>query len=319
MRRRHQLEADDFLRRRGLTIPNLIMPSSTAVTSPIFSLPVEGLSNSFSLVASQGSQGPLSSSEVMRQVDNNAAVQITSEKPRKLFADDLFKYLDFSRMPAATKLEAKKSLNELKQEQDLSGWESPVTDGPSSCTDQKSSGMENMAESCEHACDNGSVENGLRSNIEQQQQQQILAGSNIGGFSLAQNQQQTQQLSQQMSQLSAMLSSASFSPYFCGYHGPYTTFPAAHGHAPFPLLTGNAFVMPPGQSQVHSFPAQVHTQASSTEGLSMGVNMAPVCGLQQPSLGSTGPVQQTVSNSTECAPIPTAHDLVSSNLPGTSG
>lgn len=340
LRRRQQTEAEMFLRRHGMS---MLTPP---VNSPMFNLSVEALSPSFHHLhntANHGTAGGTGGQDALpgspslpRRGGEAGSGSPIQEKPRtKLFTDDLMKYVDFSHMPQAPiKLETKKSLNEIKQEQSLAGWDGGMY-GEGAATGLQASGRTRSLDQAEFPGEPGSTSSSRKSSVDlstsqssipealrqqqqQQQHQQQYQGGGGGGIMhhaphqylpqahlAASAQHHQHQFSQQMSQLSAMFSSAPFPPFYgYGYHGPYPTFPATGGHGHhthFPPLNNNTFVMP---HSVHPHPSQ----PQSGDPRMMGAGMVPPISASGPhpqganangaSVGASGAgclsVQQTV-------------------------
>ncbi|XP_025108578.1 serine/threonine-protein kinase WNK1-like isoform X5 [Pomacea canaliculata] len=266
LRRRHQMEADAFLQKRGLNMSNLIMPSTTPVASPYFGLHMDTLS-SFPLPSATGPNqqvdnlpgSPKTTHESTEQVINQAA-----EKPRKLFPEEMLKYTDLSRqLQSHPKAEQKKSLIELKLDRSIPGWDL------SSDIHEHAGEMGSNASSRKSSVDLTGSQSSIPDVVRQHQQFQSAAGG-TGIHQVHSQPHLSTHTHQPISQLNAVLGSHAFPPYLYGFHGLYPNFPGtgSHGHQlPFPLLPSNAFVIPQTPGHGHSIPTvppqQIQSQATS--------------------------------------------------------
>lgn len=266
LRRRHQMEADAFLQKRGLNMSNLIMPSTTPVASPYFGLHMDTLS-SFPLPSATGPNqqvdnlpgSPKTTHESTDQVINQAA-----EKPRKLFPEEMLKYTDLSRqLQSHPKAEQKKSLIELKLDRSIPGWDL------SSDIHEHAGEMGSNASSRKSSVDLTGSQSSIPDVVRQHQQLQSAAGG-TGIHQVHSQPHLSTHTHQPISQLNAVLGSHAFPPYLYGFHGLYPNFPGtgSHGHQlPFPLLPSNAFVIPQTPGHGHSIPTvppqQIQSQATS--------------------------------------------------------
>ncbi|XP_070191914.1 uncharacterized protein [Littorina saxatilis] len=276
LRQRHQKELGEFLHKRGLSYPaNPVMPNPTtpplfmgALTTSPFHLPTPHHHHPLHGGPPHHEGTPLSPNSQRRSVAEGEAHLDGSpqEKARKMLKlEDMLKYADFSRLPpVGPKSEpVKKSLNELKHERDLKGWEpvfgadsAPVTvaqgGAKSAVPDHISEGgSENCSRksSTDMSASQSSIPELMR---QQQQQQQQQAFPSVGGLGLPHpaaqsqySQQHHHQVSQQMSQLSAIFGTGPFPPYYYSYNGPYPAFAASGTQGqPYTSLSNNTFVMP---------------------------------------------------------------------------
>ena len=326
LRHQHQKEAEAFFASRGLSMSSLmnpVMPNPTTVSPPIF---MEAMSsNPFQLpsshahVSTANPEG-MSGAAGVRQGLAEGGVNpdgSSPEKPRRLFKlEDMLKYADFSRAPqVGGKPEVKKSLNELKYEKDLKGWELPSTADPATGAGAQGGAKppsheqpDQQGEECSEShsrrssIDLSASQNSIPEVVRQQQQQpQQFVGGGMGLLPPAQSQygqqpmaHQQQQMSQQMNQLSAMFGSSAF-PYFYGYYGPYSTFSATGSqghHTAFPPLKSNTFVMPMAPQQ-----GGVQSQPMASAGIT------PTSGAAAPPAGP-GVGGPSSGNSGVAAPIP---------------
>ncbi|XP_067683898.1 serine/threonine-protein kinase WNK3-like isoform X2 [Haliotis asinina] len=119
---KHKKEMEDFLKNKGISLSSM-MPHTVA--SPMMSpLTVHTMSPA---LLSMGSARTVAPTATSQKVDQGGQGQ--TEKPKGTFDEDLFKrYADFSRSNShsAAKPETKKSLNELKQEQECP-WDNSLS------------------------------------------------------------------------------------------------------------------------------------------------------------------------------------------------
>ena len=272
----------EFYRRKGLNMNHLVNPMLSSLAAPVFmdSCTPAGQQTQVSTASPERSTG---CATVHHQGPVEGGISHdspSSEKSGKVFKlEDMLKYVDLScASQTSTKPEVKKTLNELKQEKDMKGWDTPSSSEPTSGTrlptynpaDQhydQGSDSGSRKSSTDLSASQSSIPEMLR------QHHQMFGGLGLPPPSHSQYSQPSmvhhhhQQMSHLMNQLGSMFAPTSFPSYNYGYSGPYTTFPvAASHHSSFPHLSSTTYVTPQGHqaSQPVGVPSQPQPQASNT-------------------------------------------------------
>ena len=283
LRQRHQREAEEFYQRKGLSMSHLMSPllSSAPTTSPplfMETLPASpfhiATSHHHLSTPATSVEGIPGSPSTLRRGLMEGALRSHSPTPEKarrgLKMEDMLKYVDFTAAPlAGSKPDSKKTLNMLKLEKDLKGWEAGQPHDSASGA-HGGSRLEPPEQPLDHGSNSGSrrsstdlsaSQSSIQELLRQQQQSQSqppggagLLQPGVGQYIHQPMGHHHQQMSHHMSQLSSMLSTSPFPPYMYAYGGPYHTYHpgGVQSHPPtFSVTGGSLFKVPTCMGQTH--------------------------------------------------------------------
>ncbi|XP_076447257.1 uncharacterized protein LOC143284474 isoform X2 [Babylonia areolata] len=338
----------DFYRRKGFSqMINPLLSSLSAPSMPppmlidtlpgsLFSPPHQATVSSASPDRFSTSQAASHQGLMESRMQSDSPTPEKSRKPLKM--EDMFKYVDFgnSSQQSTKQPEVKKTLNELKQEKDMKGWEIPssadtasafgLQEGTKPSTFQSDQPVDQGSDSGSRksSTDLSASQTSIPEVLRQQQQTQMTyssSGMTLPPFSSQFSQQamahHPQQMSHPLTQFSGMFNSAPFPPYFYGYNGPYTTFPGSGSHhSAFPQLSSTTFVTPPYLGQSH--PASQHGHQSQPHSASF----SPATSGAHPTPGTGGGGGVGSGNSGLTMPfgfLPSSQGPGHNSQPGASG